>query len=319
MSKSIFLKHIFLFLTILSVFILSMSIGPYYINGDQVHYIRIYNGLEGLDFFEGYYFYQANIDSREPGYFTLAWASSNLGIDKNYFITFFNVFLAYFAYRYLNKIGGHPFIVFLIITFSYYSFVLFFAAERLKFGFVFLLLAFTYTKRNYLYLILSVITHAQMIIVITSAFGLRIKMDVFRLFNEFIITKKFLCFMIITTAVTVIVFIFMQEHLLSKFDSYFELRNIIELSKLFLLFFLSLFYAKNKKDVVVFFVPLFLFTLMFGSDRVNFIGYFAFLYFSIYFKRGFNLGVLVTGSYFLYTGFYFLLNIIKYGDGFYNV
>lgn len=319
MSKSVFSESVFLFLTLAFVFVLSINLAPYFINGDQVHYIRIYNGLAGLSLSEGYGFYKANIDSREPVYFLLSWISTNFGIEKNYFITLLNVFLAYFAYRYLNKIGGHPFIAFLIISFSYYSLVLFFSAERLKIGFLILLLALNYSKKSRFYLLLSVFAHAQMIIFIVSASAMKIRKDVSRFFSDFIITRKFLFFIISFIPVAFIVFVSMQEHLFSKFNSYYEFRNVFELFKLFLLFAMSCVYAKNRKDVVAFFIPLFLFAFIFGGERVNILGFLAFLYFSIHYKRGFNLGVLLLMLYFLYTGFYFMLNIIEYGNGFYRV
>lgn len=318
MIKSSLIKKSYLLLTVLSVFALSIMIEPYYIYGDQVHYHRVYNGLNGFNIADAYIFYKANIDSREPGYFFLAWASSNLSIEKNYFITFFNVILSFFAYKYLIKKGGHPFIVFVIISFGYYSCVLFFAAERLKFSFIFLLIGLVYSKKSSIFYILSVITHSQMVIVFISAFMLKIKTDILRLFTKLIVTKRFLLLLIGVSSISVVVFISMQEHFLSKFDSYFELRNIVELSKLFSFFALSYLYAKNRSDVVIFFIPLFFFTLIFGGERVNFIGYFAFLYFSIYYKKGFNFGVLLTTVYFLYAGFDFVLNILKYGSGYYG-
>lgn len=68
---------------------------PYYIYGDQLHYKRIYDGVSYFNLSDAYSFYKANIDSQEPVYFLLSWVSSTLGIDKIYFVTFFNVLLSF--------------------------------------------------------------------------------------------------------------------------------------------------------------------------------------------------------------------------------
>jgi len=318
-NKTLFVNKLYSVLVVFFVAFTSLYILPYYIYGDQVHYQRLYDGIYGLSLSDGYLFYTSNIDSREPGYFFLAWVSSNLGIDKTYFITFFNIILVYLAYRYLIKLGGHPFVVFLIVSFSYYSYVLFFSAERLKFGFIFLLIGLLYDKRSSVFYLLSVVTHAQIIIVFASSFMLKIKDDIVMFFTKFMVTKKFLLFLVTVFSITTIVFLYMQEHLLSKFNSYFELKNIIEISKLFSFFALSFLYAKKKSDVVMFFIPLFFFTLIFGGERVNFIGYFAFLYFSIYYKKGFNLGIVLTTAYFLYAGSNFVLNVLEYGNAYHSL
>lgn len=319
MKKNIFVNKLYSVLTVLLVTFTSLYIVPYYIYGDQVHYYRVYNGLLGYGLSDGYAFYKANIDSREPGYFLLAWASVNLNIDKIYFVTFFNTCLAYLGYRYLTKIGGHPFVVFTLISFSYYSYVLFFSAERLKFGFIFLLIGLLYSKKKQIFYLLSVVTHAQMIIVFAAAFSLRINKDILGLVVNFRVKKRSLLFILVSFFMAIMIFVFMREHLVSKFESYFEIKGILELLKLSMFFALSYFYGKDKKDVVAFFIPLFLFTLIFGGERVNFLGYFAFLFFSLHYRKGFNFGVLITTLYFIYAGFNFLLNIIKYGNGYYSI
>lgn len=316
MKRNKFIEIMYLYLTMFLVFTLSMVITPFYIYGDQVHYIKIYNGLVGLDLYEGYYFYKTSIDSREPIYFFLAWLFSNFGVEKIYFVSIFNSILAYFSYRFLNKVGGHPFIVFLIVSLSYYSLVLFFSAERLKFGIIFLVMALIYSNKRYFFYILSLLAHTQTIIIITSLVFLKASKELSNFFANFKINKKVLLSVIVAVPIAIGLFIILQDHLLSKFNSYFSLRNISELLKLGFLFVVSLIYAKSRKEVFAIFLPLFFFAFIFGEDRINILGYFCFLYFSIHYRKGFNLGVLFTLLYFLYASFNFLLNIINLGDGF---
>ncbi|WP_458735735.1 hypothetical protein [Zobellella taiwanensis] len=319
MIKSKFYLSFFSFLTILCVFLISLFFIPYYIYGDQVHYQRVYDGVSYFNLFDAYNFYKANIDSKEPVYFLLSWVSSTLGIDKVYFIAFFNVLLSFFAYKYFTKIGGHPFVVFLIVTFGYYSYVLFFSAERLKFGFLFLLIGLLYSKRRYIYYVLSVLSHAQMIGLLSSFVVFRFKDDVLNILRNNRVSKNTLFLLMSGTIVSVLVFFIMRDHLLSKINSYFELRGVFELIKLGAFFILSYFYAKDKSNAVALFVPLFFLVLIFGGERINFLGYFVFLYFALQYKKGFNLGNLFVSSYFFYTGAIFLWKIFKYGNGFYSV
>lgn len=319
MTRSVFYSTMFLMLTILLVAFLSFIIGPYYIFGDQVHYYRVYNGLSGESLFDAYNFYKANIDSKEPVYFLLSWVSSTLGIDKVYFIAFFNVLLSFFAYKYFTKIGGHPFVVFLIVTFGYYSYVLFFAAERLKFGFLFLLIGLLYSKRRYIFYVVSVLSHAQMIALLSSFVVFRFKDDVLNILRNNRVSKSTLFLLMSGSIISVLVFFIMREHLLSKINSYFEIRGFFELVKLGSFFVLSYFYAKDKSNAVAFFLPLFFLVFIFGGERINFLGYFVFLYFALQYKKGFNLGNLFVNSYFFYTGAIFLWKIFKYGNGFYSV
>lgn len=319
MNKSVFISNLYAFFLCVVVFIVSCYVGPYYIYGDQTHYYRIYNGLAGFSLPDAYVFYKANIDSKEPGYFLLAWLSSNAGIDKVYFIAFFNVLLSFFAYKYFTKIGGHPFVVFLIVTFGYYSYVLFFAAERLKFGFLFLLIGLLYSKRRYIFYVVSVLSHAQMIALLSSFVVFRFKDDVLNILRNNRVSKSTLFLLMSGSIISVLVFFIMREHLLSKINSYFEIRGFFELVKLGSFFVLSYFYAKDKSNAVAFFLPLFFLVFIFGGERINFLGYFVFLYFALQYKKGFNLGNLFVNSYFFYTGAIFLWKIFKYGNGFYSV
>lgn len=100
-------------------------------------------------------------------------------------------------------------------------------------------------------------------------------------------------------------FFIMREHLLSKVNSYFELKGVFELIKIGAFFILSYFYAKDKSNAVALFVPLFFLVLIFDGERINFLGYFVFLYFSLQYKKGFNLGSVLVNSYFFIQELFF--------------
>jgi hypothetical protein len=82
---------------------------------------------------------------------------------------------------------------------------------------------------------------------------------------------------------------------------------------------LSVWYAKNKSEAFIIFIPLVLAVFILGSDRINMMAYFAFLYYALQCKRGLNIGILVTTVYFAWKSYFFVSDIIEYGNGFENV
>lgn len=66
------------------------------------------------------------------------------------------------------------------------------------------------------------------------------------------------------------------------------------------------------------FIPLFMAVFLFGDERINILGYFIFLYYALFVRRGLNVGVLITSVYFAYASYGHLVRIFKYGNGFYG-
>jgi len=112
----------------------------------------------------------------------------------------------------------------------------------------------------------------------------------------------------------------LSGHLESKFQHYHEIagHELADLVRIFALFILTLWYAKDKEEVVFIFIPLFVSVYLIGGDRVNMLGYFVFLYYALPVRKGFNVGILVTSSYFLFVTYDFVVKIIEYGDGFHG-
>ena len=319
MKKSTIHNQLLPIITGVFVLFFSLAVEPYYIKGDQLIYNALYIGVKGLSIDEGLSYYQNNIDSKEFIHFLLIWISSNLSIDKIYFIALANSILAFLSHKFLARQGGNSFIVFIIIALGFYSLVLFFAAERLKFGFLFLLIGLSFKEKPYMSFLaffFSIVTHVQMIMIYPSMILLKVKKDVIRLFKDFRLSTRFLLLLIVTVVFSILTFNVINEQVFSKFNSYFAFQEFDELFKISVFFIFSILYAKRKTDVFLFFIPLLFFVFIFGGSRVNFLGYFVFLYFSIHYRSGFNLGILLTSSYFLYTGILFINNIFLYGDGF---
>ncbi|MBD3842601.1 MAG: hypothetical protein IE909_12095, partial [Campylobacterales bacterium] len=306
------------FVLVAIVFILSISMSPYYIDGDQYHYRKVYEGLQGLSLLDGFVFYTLNLDSKEVVHFFLSWLGSNQGVDKDLLMAFSNSFLAYGTIMLLRKWKVSIFIIALLLLTNFYFYVLYFAAERLKFGFIFLTFSLLYIRYFYIFSVLSVIAHIQMSIVYLSMLFNIILKHITDTIRFKYIKKSFLYILVFLMIILPIIFFYLGTHFTAKFEHYSGEHNLFELSKIFIFFIFSLWYSKNRKEVIFLFLPLLMAVYLIGGERVNMIGYFVFLYYALPVKKGFNIGIIATSVYFLFASVGFTINILEYGNGFYE-
>lgn len=298
------------------VFILSIPIGLHYTEGDQFHYRAVYDAVSSLSFIEGYLHYNVSLSSYEYVHYSLIWVFSRF-LEKDVFIALTNSVLVYLLLINLAKLRVFYLISVVLVLSNFYLFVLYFAAERLKFGVIFFLLSFYYIERVKLFYplaLISVSSHAQFLILYSGFAITALKKPFLRFCTLGLISKK----IFLLLALFIIVTFLLKEQVISKFIAYYDTFNIIELWKMFVFFALSMWYAKSRRGhVILFFIPLFLASGLFGSERVNMFGFFVFMYFALQVNRGLNIGVLATSLYFGLQTFFFLKNIVLYGDGFY--
>lgn len=317
-TKSAILNSVFLSLTVIHIILISLVILPDYVNGDQFDYRRLYSGLEGLSLSDGFIFYNSAVGSEEPIYFLFSWVLSNLGIEKDTFIIIANAILGIVGYKTLLRLGSKPYIAYIIISFNFYFLVFYFSAERLKFALIFLFLSYLVKKVKWLYVFLSILSHSQVLIFYTSILAPKLKFLLYNVFIKFKLKYRYIWIAIALIAGTSIVLAVLGNHLSTKLEAYYTTdSSIIDLLRMLAFFALSFLYSKKKIDTLYAFFPLLLLVFFLGGERVNFIGYFVFLYFSIHYRGGLNLGVILTNIYFIIVGFSFLQNILNYGDGFY--
>jgi hypothetical protein len=303
--------------TAVLVFIFSLAICPYYINGDQIVYIKLYEGLRGLNIIEGFVFYASNIDSKEFGHFFLSWLSSNCHIEKDLFIAISNAFLAYFLLSLFQKWRVSAIIAVMLITTNFYFIVLYFAAERLKFGVIFLVLSILYIdkiKRFYVFVFLSIISHIQMLgIYIPIFFNVFVK-QLSKLFR----TEKISRYILFIFPFLFIPVLLMADQIFIKIQACLNVRDLVEIVKSLLFFLLAFWYSKKKIETILLFLPLIIAVFLLGGNRLNMFGYFIFLYYALPFRGGFNFGVLATSAYFAYSSIGLIANIMEYGNGFFR-
>lgn len=291
------------------IFLLSLLILPYYTGGDQRIYIDVYNYLPDFDLLEGFIFYTLNLTSQEFTHFFLAWLASPY-ISHTLFISIFNWFFAYVVLSLFQKWGASFSISVTILFTNYYLLVLFFPAERLKFGFFFLALSLIYanSKKFFIFLPLAFISHVQTFIFYISLF--------FSHIVKTLRSKKLPKIIFVLPLILPIPLYFMSDQILNKFSAYSDQGGIFGMWKLTVFFLLAIYYSKDKVEAASLFLPLFFAVFLIGGERVNLFGYFLFLYYALQFKGGRNYGVAITSVYYAYGSIIFIANIIQYGTAF---
>lgn len=293
------------------IFFISLLLATFYVNGDQIYYNMFYNNLQYLNFYDGLDFYKYALSSREYVYFLLVWVFSFFGVSHIVFVAFFNAILSYFIVKLFYDWKVNIWIILTFVFTNYYMLVLYFSAERLKFGILFIIVSLLYLERPksfIFYLILSVMSHAQMIILYASLFiNVLLK-------NIFIGKGYKFAWYILPLAVVVY---FSYDQVVLKLNSYKNIEGIEDFYKTNIFLLLALYYSKNKLETVTLFIPLFVVIYFVGDMRVNIFSYFLFLFYALRVNNGLNFGVVTTSIYYGTASISYIYNVLIHGDGFY--
>ena len=306
-------------LTCLFVFAGTILISPFYVLADQALYIRAYDVLRGQSFIEGFIVYSQIIGATEVVHYTITWIASNLDLEKNFVMALSNALLAYYSMLLLRKWGASIFVECTIVVTNFYILLMYFGVERLKFGFLFLALSLLFVgqrKRFHFFCFMAVLAHFQVLLVYGSMLFKSFILAIIDFVKSFRISPKKLIYSFFLLAPLA----FIASNILVKLQYYAsdvaDSKNIFDMVRIILLMLMSLWYSKNKSETVLFFIPVILAVSVVGSDRVNMMGYFIFLYYGLQYNRGLNVGVIATNVYFAYKSYGFISDIIEYGDGF---
>ena len=317
------LEYFYRIVLLVTVFVISLNLSSLYSGGDNNGYISIYGGIKNLNIVDAFYLYNYVLTTVEFVHFFLIWVASNLSIDRVLFLSISNTFLAALIIKVFDSLRVNFLITCFFILTNYYLYVILFTAERLKFGFIFFLLFYLAWNRKKKFapilLVLSVFSHLQMLILCLGKglelFIQEIKLLVFK----FELKSKALLFL----PLIVIAFIYMNATQISglpyifyKVFAYGGDRDVFDFLRMGIFFFIALSYSIDKKETIIYFLPLFVAIYLVGGDRVNMIGYIFCMYYCLPYRSGFNLGVLITSLYFLYVNIDFVSKIFLYGNGF---
>jgi hypothetical protein len=301
------------------VFFFSLWLSKLYIEGDQFGYHNAYRLMEGLGLRDGFVMYQHNVSGAEYVHFAFSLLGSNLGIDKNALMSLVNGMLAVCSLKLLRKWGADFRVSCAIVLTNFYMFVLYFAAERLKFGFLFLVLSLLYSNKPwiaYSFSLVSIGSHFSMLMIYAGAW-------IAEFYNKLSIkvrlqSKSFLLLFLVLLPPLALV-LYEMKTVLWKLGTYMALNDnltVMNFMPLSVLILLTGVYVKSMCKSLLMFTPLLIGIAMVGSSRLNMMAYFIFLGFGLRVNAGVNAGVLLTSAYLFYKSIVFLANVVDHGHGF---
>ena len=298
------------------VFAISMMVGGLYTEGDQYIYGRVYDAIGALTLAEAFVFYTQSLSSIEIVHFIFIWSLSSY-FPKVLLFSILNTIFAGLIVRVFDLIKVNFLVTCVFLLSNFYMYVLFFAAERLKFGFFLLVLGLCIQSGKILknsLILLSLSAHFQMILVYApKAFEVAIA-SLVRLLKVQRFNPKILVFLVPLTFLPMIL-----DSLLAKIQAYEYIGTGFDYVRMSCFLMLTVWYAAKEnsiKSAIIMFVPLFIAVYFVSGDRVNMIAYVYFLYFALRYKNGLNIGVLLTSIYFFGKTALFLSSINQFGHGF---
>jgi len=207
----------------------------------------------------------------------------------------------------------------LTLLFNFYFLVLFLAAERLKFSLLFFVLFIYYfqkKKTSVLFLILSILSHAQTILLLLTLYINKFLQAVSNIFIHLKIKKS--SFIVPVLITSVLILYILKDHIISKIGSYSgDGFNIFDIVKpVIFMIFTFLIYKKNFRKIFFMFSPMIVGSYFFGESRIVIFAYFLFFFLSFRRSSKINIYVLITTIYFIYKGVFFLKDVVVYGTGF---
>ncbi|WP_404398443.1 hypothetical protein [Idiomarina loihiensis] len=307
----------FAFFISIVVTTISLLLTPYLVDGDQLHYRELYRGLDGKSIVEGFVFYQSRINSVEPIYYLIAWVSSNVGLEKDVLISVSNGFLSFLMTIYFRRIGAHYLPILMLTFLNFYTYVIFFSAERLKYSFIFILLALLFIGKikGKFAIGISVLTHLQ-----SAVFWLSIGFSMAS--KKFLglaatrkVKRKTLVWMLPTLLVLIAILFVMMPQIIRKLG-YFNQGGLIDSVKILVFLILAILASRKIKEPIGLIFPIVVLSFSIGGSRLGIVAYCFFLYLSFPRTKGLDF---FNFSLFVYFGFgvvELIINTIQHGTVF---
>ena len=299
-------------------FFLSYAILPYYVYGDQWHYRILYEScfFDTFEHIAQFDCYTSAIGSSEPVFFYII-KFAQYFFEKDLFISFANAFLVYLIVyvSFQNYKKWHRHLFMLLVLTNYYLIVLMFAAERLKFAFIFFLLAAFFSNKilKGISAALSILTHSQMLILLVAYL---IRMAIYMKIRLY---KKISIIVIGFAGVSAVVFT-LKAHILNKYDSISSSADVSDVGvmgalKASLLIVVAAL-STRKFDPIVFASPLILAAFFLGSARIVIMVFFMYVAYIITEKKQMDIPLFLVLLYFSYKSIDFVQKIIETGSGY---
>ncbi|WP_028573683.1 hypothetical protein [Desulfonatronovibrio hydrogenovorans] len=298
-------------------FLWSYFLLTHYTRGDQGHYWRFYQSLQGAPLSDLMSLAMSYVSSCEPVIAIVLWVGANLGIEKNIYISMFNVLFFCGIILLLKKYKVPWYIYFFIFT-NFYFIVLMTAAERLKFAYILLTYSALFsTKKAFFWALLSPLAHLQSFILLASAGMAKYSESIKMLIVRFRIRKMDFLSLTIALILSGICLFFLWEGVFRKALWYTErYGGLSELVSVFILLVATMTATKNRFRVLIAFIPIIVTIYFLGGMRVNMIAVTIFFYLMLIEGRLTHPVAICLLMYFSVKSIPFVYNIITYGSGF---
>jgi hypothetical protein len=167
--------------------------------------------------------------------------------------------------------------------------------------------------------ITAVLAHSQQILIYASiifsyliaGFSSLLRTGTFRL--------RSILFLIFIAVTSLFLFLILSDHISAKFEYYSSIaqnNTFFSLWKTLIFLMLTLHYSSSRIHVIWIFSTLLLAVVLVGPERINMLAYIFFMFYALKYKRGVNVGVALTSLYFGVKSIYFILDVLKTGQGF---
>jgi len=302
------------------VFLISLVISRMYTGGDQVGYHNVYAVVSGLGLDDRWrdihIIYLSRISAAEWVHLLVSLVGGVLDIEKNLLMSLVNAILAAYTVRLFLFWGASVWVATGLVLTNYYFYVLYFAAERLKFAFLFLVLSLLFSRKKLCFIastFLSIFSHFSIVFVYAGIWLSRVS-------ERLTQGRRISRWAIIASLAALAVFLpWNWDYLLWKLNNYQQTSGPMSVAKVLpiaVLLMLCCLYAKKKSEPVLALLPVLAGILMLDGSRLNMLGFFIFLYYGVQSKGGLNAGTVAVMLYFAYKTVIFVDAIYFLGQGF---
>lgn len=298
-------------------FFFSYYLLSYYTGGDQIYYKEFYDALYGARIEEIMFLAFSHVGSAEPLSAFILWLGSNLGFDKNVFISLLNVILIVSLFLLARHHRVRMLMISLLLT-NFYVVVLMTGAERLKIAYIFLILSALFVgKMRLLFLSLSPFAHLQSIISLAGVMLVQFEGFILNLLFRFSISKKSMRLLIVLLAGGSTIGYYLLDGIKNKV-TYYASQDIssFELINLGILSVIALYVSHKRFRMFLVILPMMPAIVILGGTRVNMIAVALVIYYLMEERRLHHPLVYLLMAYFSIKTIPFVNKIILYGHGF---
>jgi hypothetical protein len=258
--KKIALNQTLVIISLIFIFTYAWSkyIFFYYTAGDQIIYGLFFERSIGKSFLEIFALQRGFLGASEPGFSWLIYLVNDI-LSKSTFMSLANAFLSVLFYLFI-KDRKYAWLIFTFFILNYYTSVLFFSAERLKFAVIALLLV-QKIQKPYLKGIMLIVPgffHFQYLTILPILYG------------RYLLANPSFMFFTFVAFLSGIFLIYFQfgDMIILKYYAYSNNFNMIGLGKALILGVILMTVSNQRKfDFLVAIYFLFL-TVLLGADRI---------------------------------------------------